>query len=300
VRLPVVEVALDWVPNTNHTGMFVAVQRGYYEEAGLDVRIVQPPEFSSLPLLAGNRVQFAITFQEEIATALSGSAPLPIVAVATIIQHNLSGLISLAEREITRPQDLQGMRYATWETPLETALMEYIISADGGDPDLLINIPNTVTDVFSALATDTDVIWIFYGWDGIAGEVMGIDFNYMEFRDLDPVFDFFTPVIAAAEPWLAANPDLARAFLEATRRGYQFAIDNPEEAAAYLLLVAPELDADIVIASQHFLAQHYMADEERWGYMSPERWNAFYTWLFEQGITESNLAGRGFTNDFLP
>lgn len=295
-----ITVVLDWTPNTNHTGLYVALEKGWYEEAGLDVRLVQPPENGALPLVAAGKAQFAISFQEEIATALNSSNPLPVTAVASIIDHNLSGLISLTSTGIESPKDLEGKRYASWETPLEKAIIDNLISSDGGDPSQLVYVPNTVTDIFSALNTDIDVIWIFEAWDGMAAKVGGMEFNYMDFRELNPVFDFYTPVIASSDTFLAEQPELAKAFLAATRRGYEFAIAEPDAAADILLNHAPELDEAIVKASQSFLADQYQAEKDAWGTIDPERWSAFYQWLYDEGITAENLGLRGFSNDYLP
>ena len=291
-----ITVVLDWTPNTNHTGLYVAQDLGFYEEAGLKVNLVQPPESGALALLAANQAHFAISFQEEIASAISSSSPLPVLAVASIIEHNLSGLITLKEKNVTSPKDLEGLRYASWDTPLEHAIIDSLIEADGGDPTQLNYVPNTVLDVISALQTDTDAVWIFYAWDGIAAEVNELEFNYMEFREYNDVFDFYTPVIATSERVLEQDSEVLTAFLNATKQGYEYAMQNPREAAAILLKAAPELNEDVVIASQIFLAEHY-SETEDWGQIDADRWNNFYNWLFEQGLTSENLSGKGFSNE---
>ena len=295
-----IDVVLDWTPNTNHTGLYVAMEKGWYEEVGLNVRLVQSVEGGALPLLATNQAEFGISFQEDIAMALSTSSPLPVLAVASIIDHNLSGLISLASKGIETPKDLEGMRYASWDTPLEKAIINDIIAADGGDPELLVYVPNTVTDIFSALEIDIDLVWIFRAWDGIAADVKGLDYNYLDFRELNPVFDFYTPVIAASQHFVETNPDAAKRFLAATQRGYEYACAEPEEAANILCAYVPELDADIVHASQIFLADQYSAEKEHWGGIDADRWTIFFNWLYEEGIISVDLGSQGFSNDYLP
>ena len=87
---------LDWTPNTNHTGLYVAQELGYFEEAGLEVEIVQPPEDGAEVLVASGKAQFGVSFQDSLAPAFAGDNPLPITAVAGMIQHNTSGIISRA------------------------------------------------------------------------------------------------------------------------------------------------------------------------------------------------------------
>lgn len=295
-----VTVVLDWVPNTNHTGMYVALEKGYYEDLGLNVEIMQPPEGGALALVASGKAEFAVSFQEEIGPALTADNPLPVVAVASIIDHNVSGILSLKEVEIDSPSKLEGKRYASWDTPFERAILTDIIERDGGDFEKVELIPNTVTDVISALQTDIDAVWVYYGWDGIATELAGLETNYISFRDINPVFDFYTPVLATSEKYLEEEPEEAKKFLEATAMGYEYAIANPEEAAEILVKHAPEVDLELAKASQVFLAKEYQAEKEQWGTIDDSRWSAFYRWMYEQGLIGAELGNQGFTNDYLP
>ena len=93
-ELEKITFVLDWTPNTNHTGLYVAEEKGYFEDAGVDVEIVQPPEDGASALVASGKAQFGIDFQDSIAPAFASDDPLPVTAVATLIQHNTSGIIS--------------------------------------------------------------------------------------------------------------------------------------------------------------------------------------------------------------
>ena len=92
-----ITIVLDWTPNTNHTGIFVAQANGYFEDAGLNVEIVQPPEDGAVALVASGKAQFGVSFQDTIAPAFFGESPVPVTAVAAVIQHNTSGIISRKE-----------------------------------------------------------------------------------------------------------------------------------------------------------------------------------------------------------
>ena len=295
-----VTVVLDWVPNTNHTGLYVALEKGFYKDLGLNVEIIQPPEGGALSLVASGKAEFAVAFQEEIGPALTSENPLPVVAVASIIDHNVSGIISLKEKGIDSPSKLEGMRYASWDTPFEKAILTNIMEQDGGNFDKVNLIPNTVTDVISALETDIDAVWVYYGWDGVATELAGLETNYIAFRDINPVFDFYTPVLATGTDYLENNGEEAKKFLEATSKGYEYAIAHPEEAAEILVKHAPEIDLELAKASQAFLANEYQAEKEKWGAIDPDRWSTFYNWMFEEGLITENLGTQGFTNEYLP
>ena len=296
-----ITVVLDWTPNTNHAGLYVAQALGYYEELGLEVEIIQPPEDGALPLLAAGRADFAVSFQEEILTAIASAQSLPVTAVAAILQHNTSGIISLAQKKITSPRDMVGKSYATWGLPIEQAIIREVMNREGADFARLRLIPNTVTDVIAALQTDIDCVWVYYGWDGVATEVAGLDTNYFAFADIDPVFDFYTPVLAANNNYLEKFPEFTNYFLSATAKGYKYCIDNPKEGARILAEAVPELAGDLLYASMDYLAGKYRAKAPYWGFIDPGRWETFTDWLLENSlIKQAPEPGAGYTNAYLP
>ena len=294
-----IRLVLDWTPNTNHTGIYAALDKGWFAEAGLTVEILTPPEDGALLLLAAGKAEFAVDFQESLGLAI-GNSSLPVTAVAAVINHNTSGLMSLKSTNINRPRDLEGKRFASWETPLVTAIIRDIVERDGGNFNDVTMIYNMATDAFSALETDIDSIWIYYAWDGIAAEVRGTAVDYLDLGTINPVFDFYTPVIVINNTWAKTHPAAAKQFLKALSRGYDFAMKNPAEAAEILLKYAPELDSGLVRKSQAWLASRYQGDAPRWGEIDPKRWGAFYKWMFRQGLLERDLGEEGFTNEFLP
>ena len=299
-----ITVVLDWTPNTNHTGIFVAQAKGYFEEAGLKVEVVQPPEDGAVTLVASGKAQFGVSFQDSLAPAFAGDEPIPVTAVAAVIQHNTSGIVSRAGEGMDRPKGLEGKKYATWDMDVEKATIRDVMTADGGDFELVELIPSTVTDEVSALKSKSvDAIWIFYGWAGVACEVAGLDIDYFDFADIDPVFDYYTPVIIGGNAWMEENPEAAKAFISALSKGYTYAVENPKEAADILMEAAPELKAntELVYASQEYLAKEYIADAARWGEFDGERWAAFFNWLNENNLMEEKVAPDfGFTNSYLP
>ena len=295
---------LDWTPNTNHTGLYVAMDKGYFEDAGLEVEVVQPPEDGAEVLVASGKAQFGVSFQDYIAPALVGEEPLGISAVAAIIQHNTSGIVSRKGEGMDVPKGLEGHKYATWDLPVEKATIRQVMKADGGDFDKVELIPSTVTDEVSALESKSvDAIWIFYGWAGIACQIAGLETDYFAFADVDPVFDFYTPVVIGNNEFMEENPETAKAFMAALSHGYEDAIEDPEGAAQILMEAAPELkdSEELVVESQKYLAEQYQADADRWGEFDADRWSGFYEWLNTNGLLEGEVDPMaGFTNDYLP
>ncbi len=297
---------LDWTPNTNHTGVYVAQAKGFYEEAGLDVTIVQPPEDGATALVGAGKAQFGVTGQDTLAGALALDEPLPVTAVAALLQHNTSGLIARAGEGLDRPAGLEGRVYATWNSPVELAMIRYMMEADGADYDTVTLIPNNFTDEPGALAANqVDALWVFYGWGAITADLRGFDYDFIYFKDYGQVMDYYTPIMTANTDFLAENPEAAKAFMAATAKGYEYAIENPEEAAQILIdgdnTGSLKGSEELVLASQKWMCDQYKAEVDRWGYIDPARWDAFYTWLTENDLCAKPLEpGTGFTNDFLP
>ena len=299
-ELKEITLVLDWTPNTNHTGFYVALNEGYYEEEGLKVNIVQPPEDGATTMVASGQAQFGIDFQDYLPPVFTSKEKIPVTAVAALIQHNTSGIISLKEDNINTPKDLEGKNYATWDLPIEKAMMKNIVEADGGDFTKVKLIPEYVENEAAALQQDIDAIWVYYAWAGISTKQAGLETNMIYFKDITPEFDYYSPVIVSNTDWLADNPETAKAFLRATKKGYEFAINDPDAAAEILVKQVPELSIELVKESQEWLSPEYKSEVSRWGYIDQGRWDAFYKWLADNGLCDKIPEGYGFTNEYLP
>ncbi|WP_411347626.1 ABC transporter substrate-binding protein [Paenibacillus sp. WLX2291] len=294
-------VILDWTPNTNHTGLYVALDQGYYKEAGLDVDIIQPSDGTTATLVAAGQGDFGVSYQEDVTYALTNDDPLPIKAVAALIQHNTSGFASPADKGIKTVKDFEGKLYGGWGTPSEEAVIKAVMSKNGADFSKvkLVNLGDD--DFFAATQNNVDFAWIFEGWTGIQAKLKHIELNYIPVRDLDPALDYYTPLLISGTKTIQANPEKVRKFLQATARGYQYAIEHPEESANILLKYAPEIDKNLAIDSQKYLADKYIDDAPRWGEMKDEVWNRYTNFLKSNGLITKDLpADQAYTNEFLP
>jgi ABC-type nitrate/sulfonate/bicarbonate transport system substrate-binding protein len=296
-----VKLMLDWVPNTNHTGIFVAAANGYFEEAGLAVEIIQPGEVYPEAAVASGSADFGISFQEYV--TLARADDVPIVSIAAVLQHNTSGFATAADLDVSGPADFEGLRYGSFGTPFEEPTLEVLMNCAGGDVSKLEIRQTGWADPLALIAEDQiDMAWIFYGWQGFQAQQQGVDLNVVMLKDyFDCVPDYYTPVVIANEDTLAGRPAVATAFMAALSRGYDYAIDNPGAAAEILLLAAPELDAELVKASQDWVAEYYRAEAPRWGEQKLSVWQDYTDWMVRHGIIAAPIAaGDAFTNEFLP
>jgi ABC-type nitrate/sulfonate/bicarbonate transport system substrate-binding protein len=298
-NLKKITVILDWTPNTNHTGVYVAQQQGFYKEEGLDVEIVQPGEGTAAQLIASGQGDFGFSYQEEV--TIARTKDIPIKALAAVIQHNTSGFASPVDKGIKTPRDFEGKKYGGWGSPAEEAMLKALMNQEQADFNKVEMINIGSADFFTSVSKDVDFAWIFKGWDGIQAELKGIPLNIVYLRDYHDALDFYTPVLIASEDTIKNKPDLVTAFMKATAKGYDYCIKNPEKAGQVLLDKVPELNKDLVMASQQYLANEYRSDAPRWGEMSGERWKKYADWMYSQNLLEKPLDyQQAFTNQFLP
>lgn len=297
-----VTLVLDWTPNTNHGGIYLAEANGWYTEAGIDLEIIQPGEAGALQAIAAGNAEFAISVQEQIVPAqIEG---VPVVSVGAIVQHNTSSLMALEASGIAGPADLPGHKYGGFGGRLESALISRLVECTGGDPAGVEYVEVGNTDYRAGLDRGAfDFVWIFDGWDKLRLEQAGVDVTtipFAEHRDCIP--DWYTPLIATSTSLVADDPGLVESFIAATARGYQAAIADPAAAADALLAAAPELDEQLVRASADYLAGQYALDAPQWGYQSDAVWTQFVQFLVEAGLiahAPTDISG-WYTNDFLP
>jgi ABC-type nitrate/sulfonate/bicarbonate transport system substrate-binding protein len=292
-----ISVTLDWTPNTNHTGLYVAQEMGYFSDQGLDVEILQPGQGITDQIVATGKSPFGVSYQENVIRARSEGIPL--VSIAAVIQHNTSGFASLQEAGITSPKDFEGKRYGSWDSPSELAILKNVMQKADADIDQ-VQIVSGVYDFFSTIGKDADFEWIYYGWDGVIAEQKGVKINYIPLKDLNPVFDYYTPVLISSEDFLSEHPDIARSFLTAVKMGYDYCIQNPEKAADILIKHVPELNADQVKLSMDYLADEYQADAQYWGLQSNEVWYGFANWMSDEELIPKPISvDQAFSNEYL-
>jgi ABC-type nitrate/sulfonate/bicarbonate transport system substrate-binding protein len=296
-----VRVVLDWTPNTNHTGLYVAREQGWYREEGLDVEIIQPGTTDAIQVVAAGQADFGVSVQEAIIPAREQG--IPVVSIAAVLQHNTSSLMSLAEDGITRPRDLAGKTYGGFGGPLETALIETLVRCDGGNPSTVRFVEVGNVDYLVGMDQDRfDVAWIFDGWDGLrATAIEGKQVNNIRLLEqFDCIPDWYTPLLFTSEAMIADRADVVRRFMAATARGYRFAIEQPAQAAEVLLQAAPELDSALVKASAEYLAARYVDEGRPWGLQDETVWQRFEAFLRDAGLTEQPVdVKQAYTNEFL-
>lgn len=278
-------VALDWTPNTNHVGLYVAQAKGWFKEAGLDVEILPYTDTSSGTLVATGVAQFGILSAVGFHSQRSMGADM--TAVLAVVQHETGRLVFNGEREdIQRPADLDGKIYAGFGSAWENALIASIIKHDGGEGTF-----DTVTlgtSAYEALANGSvDFTLEVSTWEGVNSVLLGRPQRAFSYADYG-VPDQHTTFLGANSVWLAANAGTAGAFVQAAQRGYAFAADNADAAADILIAETNGMlsNPELVHASMKALVEGgFLRDAgEPVGLIDADLINGITGFLFEAGI----------------
>jgi ABC-type nitrate/sulfonate/bicarbonate transport system substrate-binding protein len=280
-ELQAVSFALDWVPNTNHTGFHVASERGYYAEEGIEISILPYSNVSPDTLVGAGQANFGISFGTSI--PFSVLAGLPIASVLPILQRPASALVYLGDGPISSPSDLDGATYAGFGAPFEAPIISRIIQEDGGAGDF--DAVTLSTFAYEAvLSGESDFAWAFVTWEGVDFDMRGEDVRELHFRDFG-FPDWYAVVLMGNTEWMAENPDLARGFVRATKHGFEDVIADPAGTADVLVDANADTLADaraLARASSELLATQYMLDADgNFGTQTLQLWTDFPKFLFE-------------------
>ncbi len=297
-------LALDWTPNTNHTGFFVALERGFYAERGIALSVHSPAQdaYAITPAqrLADGAADVAVVPSESVLSMATKATPVHLRAVAALLQEDLSAVVALRSSGIARPADLDGRTYASYRARYEDEVVRAMVRRDGGAGSLVVSYPEKL-GIWETLLTGTaDATWVFSAWEGVAAEGAGLELASFAPTAFGIPYGY-SPVLAARDADVQAARGPLERFLAATRDGFAVAAADPEAATAALRphVPAADLAAIDLHESQRRVAAGYGVGEG-WGRMEPGRWRAWVDWLGERGLIEGTVDPADlFTNELL-
>lgn len=304
-----VTLALDWTPNTNHTGIFVAQQLGYFKAAGIELKIVPYGSTAPETLVSTHRADFGISYQDGLTEAVATGGDLTSVFAITQKTDVVIGV--RADSGISSPKQLDGRTYAGYGSPLEVPMLKYVIKQAGGTgsfKDVTLN-----TDAYQALyAGQADFALPEPTWEVIQAKLVGKSLNTFDLS----AYGFpaiYSALIATSHQYLNAHPDTARKFLAAVLKGYQYATAHPAQAANLLIQANQSvLGAQRELVEQSAAleaAQYYQDSNGQIGVQSEARWKALTDFLYANGILADASGKKStaepdvstlYTNAYLP
>src|SRR2546421_2168073 len=285
-KMTTMKLALDWTPNTNHTGVYVALKKGWYRDEGINLQLLPySANVSSDVLVSSGKADVGISSTEGIvADAAVGQ---PAVSIAAIIQHNTSALVTLASSVLNRPRDLDGKIYGGFGAPYESAVVGEIIQKDGGKGQFK-NVTLSV-DAMQALESHRiDFVWVFEGWEVIQANRAGVKLNVFPITNYG-VADYYTPNLITSPNEIKQKPALLHKFMAATDCGYEYARTHAHESAQMLINEANRTapgtfpDTGLVFASQAFLSPRYADSGRKWGWQDRAPWHGYSQFILNSG-----------------
>ncbi|MCR9131369.1 MAG: ABC transporter substrate-binding protein [bacterium] len=297
-----IRVALDWTPNINHIGFFVAQEKGWFKNANIDIELINPAgdNYQTTPAkkVELGLADFALSPTESVISYRTKAKPFPMIAVAAIMQKDLSAIVVLEESDIYSPKDLDGKTYASYQARYEDQIVKSMIKNDGGEGSIHVDYPNKL-GIWNTLVDGTyDSTWVFMNWEGVEASQKGIKLRAFTLEDYDIPYSY-SLVIIADQTNVESNTDLYSTFISQVKAGYLFAGKHPEEAAKILHPHLPEYDQEIdLVKAIEYTAPYYGA--EQWGIMDEKVIEVFLNWLREQNLETHTLsASELITNKLL-
>ncbi|GAB3030995.1 ABC transporter substrate-binding protein [Spirosoma pulveris] len=288
-----IRLALDRTPNTNHTGFYVALAKGAYAQAGLDVELIAPDQddYRTMPArrVSQGSAELAITPSESVISYQTNGVPL--IAVAAVLARDISAIVTLKESGISRPRELDGKVYGSYGARYEDDMIRQLIQNDDGRGQFISHKLGW-SGIWRALLTrEVDAAWCWLTWEGVQADIQGVDLNQFLFDEYEIPYGY-NPVLTAHSQWTEQNGDALRRFLEATAAGYRFAIKNPDEAVRLMMKTAnhPTLTKrNFLEQSQQLVSGYYLDGEGHWGFMHRNVWVSFTNWMIRNHLlTDKN------------
>jgi NitT/TauT family transport system substrate-binding protein/putative hydroxymethylpyrimidine transport system substrate-binding protein len=233
-------LVLDFTPNAVHSGIYAALSRGFYSNAGVELTIREPGESADAPkLLEAGRTEFAILDIHDLGIAREQG--LDIVGVLPIVQRPLASLLVRADGPVRRPRDLEGRLAGVTGLPSDEAVLASVVAGDGGDPSAVEQVTIGFNAVASLAAGRVDAATGFWNAEGVALHRAGVPVRVFRVERFGaPAYPELVLCVSAAT--LRDDRPLVGAVVEATRRGYRFAASRPEEALGDLIREVPGLE----------------------------------------------------------
>jgi len=286
-----VTIMLDWYPNAVHSLLFVAKEKGYFKEQGLDVDIKMPADTNDpLKLVAANQVDMAISYQPEVLVARGEN--IPVKSFAALVRHPLNQLMVPANGPIKSPKDLEGKTIGYPSIPLDEAIVQTMVKSDGGNPQK-IKMVDVGWDLIPAMATKKTnaLIGGYINHEKLLLEKEGHPILALNPKEYG-VPDYYELVLVGSEKGLKEKPEVFKKFMAAITKGQKYVQENPEKGLSILLKNADKsspLDKDVETKSLQILLPLMDAKEKAFGYQDPQTWKNVAEWLKDNKVVKTKV-----------
>ena len=302
--MTIIKIALDWTPNINHIGIFAAKELGFYEDSGIEIKIINPLE-DNYNMSPGKKLElgltdFAIAPFETVISLNNKKNIVDAIAVYAILQEDISSIASLKSSKLYRPNLLDGKIYASYKARYEDHIVKEMIKNDGGIGDIKITYPDKLGIWNTLLEKKADATWIFNNWEGIEAESKKIELNKFSLSEFNIPY-CYSPVIITKKSNLINKKNEYANFIKATQKGYLYAQENNSIVVNILKQYLTDYDKENIDLNKSIEATStYFGDDKLCGFMKIERINLFLNWLIESNLEKKIILEQTlFTNELM-
>lgn len=283
-------LALDWYPNSNHAGIYSAIDEGFFDEEGIKLSVYTPSDPTAIiSSVASGRDDFGLSYHPDILQAQS--VGLEIVSVLSISQHPLNSIMTLKKSSIKNPSDLKGKVVGYPGIPSNKAMLETVLSSQ----NININDVETVDvgfELVKALVSGSvdAIIGAYWTHESIVMELQGYEIEIMRLEEWG-VPDYYELILITNKSFLEENKSDVEKVVNSFKKGYEFSIKNPQESITSLISIAGEeiVEEDVERAGVELLIPMWQSNNLPFGHQDISKWEETYEWMYQNNFLEKEL-----------
>jgi len=292
-----ISIRLKWLDQAQFAGFYYADKEGYYKKGGLDVKLnAGGVDFPAIQMVAGNSDQFGVTGADQI--LLAREKGIPVVALAVIYRKSPFVLFTLKDSGITTPQQFVGKKVGVKLGGNEELTYRAMLNNANVDSKKFEEIP-VKFDITQLLTKQIDV-WPGYAInEPITAEEQGYPVNLIWPSDYN--VNLYADTLFTTEDMIKNKPDVVRKVVQATIKGWEEALKNPEQAVTYTLQYSDKLNREHETKMMNASIPLVKPDSNPVGFMDKATWESMQALLLKQGFTKQAVnINKTFTTEFLP
>ena len=282
-----IKLALDWTPNINHIGFFVAKEKGFYKENDLKVEFLTP-DLDDYLITPAKKVEmnisdFGLCPTESLISFRTKKNPFILKGLMTIFQEDVSAIATVESNNILRPKHLDGRSYASYKARYEDKIVKKMIINDGGIGNLKIFYPKRLGIWNTLIENKYDSTWIFINWEGVEASKKNINLELYKMSDFGIPYSY-SPILFSSSDYINNNSNTVKKFIESSRKGYTYCYENMGEAVSILNKFVPETDKGIDLIECLKISIDHFGPRENFVKIDLKKIDIFLKWLKDNNI----------------
>ena len=287
-----IKLALDWTPNINHIGFFVAKEKGFYEENDLKVEFLTPEldDYLTTPAkkVEMNMSDFGLCPTESLISFRTKKNPFILKGLMTIFQEDVSAIATIVSNNILRPKHLDDRSYASYKARYEDKIVKKMIINDGGIGNFKIFYPKRLGIWNTLIENKYDSTWIFINWEGVEASKKNINLELYKMSDFGIPYSY-SPILFSSSDYINNNSNTVKKFIESSRKGYIYCYENMDEAVSILNKFVPETDKGIDLIECLKISIDHFGPRENFGKIDLKKIDIFLKWLKDNNIENNSF-----------